>query len=170
MRKQTLLGFLSEYTRYLSYSGSLNIHSLYSEMNEKNHRLKEPLFLYSYYNRKSEVLKKYLTDKDKAEFSHLEELLTENRLSELPADYAKVFNSYQCKLGKTGNENRVKSLMIDRIIKLKQEKNISNYKIYTSLGINPGNFNDFIKNRKTNKLGLQKSREVLQFLESYNNE
>ena len=78
----------------------------------------------------------------------------------------KVLNSYKCKAGMKANDDHIKELMIERIVKLKEQKNISNYRIYTDLKINAGNFNDFIKNRNLNKLSLNKSRDVFNYLQS----
>ena len=61
-------------------------------------------------------------------------------------------------------DNHIKSLILDKIIKLQKEKHITNYRIYKDLKINPGNFNSFIKNRNLNKLSLNKSREVYNYL------
>lgn len=64
------------------------------------------------------------------------------------------------------NDEHIKALMIDKIIKLKETKHISNYRIYTELGINAGNFNDFVKNRNLTRLSLNKSREVYNYLQN----
>lgn len=163
MRKLTLLGFLSEYVKSLSENNTLNIHKLTSEVYNGNYRLKEPLFLYCYYSDKADILLKYLSDEDKREYFAVS-LGVKNNVK-LPSDYMKVFNSYKCRVGMKDNDNQIKLLMIDKIIKLKKSKNISNYRIYTELGINAGNFNDFVKNRNLNKLSLDKSREVYNYLQ-----
>ena len=64
------------------------------------------------------------------------------------------------------NDDNIKKLMLDKIIRLKSEKNISNYRIYTDLKLNPGNFNSFIKNRNIKKLSLSNTRETLNYLEA----
>lgn len=163
MRKLTMLGFLSEYVKSLSENNTLNIHKLTSEVYNGNYRLKEPLFLYCYYSDKADILLKYLSDEDKREYFAVSVGIKNN--VKLPLDYMKVFNSYKCRVGMKDNDNQIKLLMIDKIIKLKKSKNISNYRIYTELGINAGNFNDFVKNRNLNKLSLDKSREVYNYLQ-----
>lgn len=163
MRKLTLLGFLSEYVKSLSENNTLNIHKLTSEVYNGNYRLKEPLFLYCYYSDKADILLKYLSDEDKREYFAVSLGIKNN--VKLPSEYMKVFNSYKCRVGMKDNDNQIKLLMIDKIIKLKKSKNISNYRIYTELGINAGNFNDFVKNRNLNKLSLDKSREVYNYLQ-----
>ncbi len=164
MRRLTILGFLSEYVKSLSENTCLNIRKLYSEVLDGNFRLRAPFFLYCYYSGKSDVLLKYLGDTDKAEYITVSVFLENDNKNDLPVDYVKVFKSYQCRAGMKSNEDNIKSLMLDKIVKLQKQKNISNYRIYKDLGINGGNFNDFIKNRHLNRLSLSKSREVYEYL------
>ena len=77
-----------------------------------------------------------------------------------------VDNSYEVKTHMKDNDDNIKKLMLDKIIRLKSEKNISNYRIYTDLRLNPGNFNAFIKNRNIKKLSLSNTRETLNYLEA----
>lgn len=166
MRKLTLLGFLSEYVRSLSERNTLNIHKLIDEVYSGNDRLREPLFMYCFYSNKTDILMKYLTESDKVEYIKNTELLKKGHTNKLPENYMKGLNSYKCKAGMKANDDHIKELMIERIVKLKEQKNISNYRIYTDLKINAGNFNDFIKNRNLNKLSLNKSRDVFNYLQS----
>lgn len=166
MRKLTLQGFLSEYVRSLSACDTLNIHKLTDEVYSGNDRLREPLFMYCFYSNKTDILMKYLTESDKAEYVLNAELLEKGHTNKLSENYMKVLNSYKCKAGMKANDDHIKELMIERIIKLKEQKNISSYRIYTDLKINAGNFNDFIKNKNLNKLSLNKSRDVYNYLQN----
>lgn len=166
MRQLTLLGFLSEYVKSLSECNSLNIHKLINEVYGGNYRLRDPLFLYCHYSGKSEILLKYLNDTDNKEYTFIITLLKNNQTDDLPTDFVKVLNSYKRKVGMKDNDDNIKMLMLDKIIKLKYQKNVTNYRIYTDLNINAGNFNDFVKNRKLNRLSLDKSREVYNYLQS----
>ena len=165
MRKLTFIGFLTGYIQNLSSVPNLRIALLYKEY-KSNLRLKEPLFLYAFHNDKSHILKKYLSDEDLKEYKEISSLLNSNRIDELPTEYKKVYNSYEVKTHMKDNDDNIKKLMLDKIIRLKSEKNISNYRIYTDLKLNPGNFNTFIKNRNIKKLSLSNTRETLNFLES----
>lgn len=166
MRKLTLLGFLSGYVKTLSECKALNIHKLIQEVYDGNDRLREPLFMYCFYNGKSDVLLKYLNIADKAEYSEISDILCQKLIEELPVDYAKVVNSYKRRVGMKENDNRIKELMLDKIIELKTQKAVTNYRIYTDLKINAGNFNDFVKNRNLNRLSTEKSREVYNYLQA----
>ena len=165
MRQLTLLGFLSEYVKSLSECNSLIIHKLINEVYGGNYRLREPLFLYCFYSDKSDILLKYLNDTDKKEYVAAVTFLENNQSDNLPNDFVKVLNSYHRKAHMKDNDNNIKGLMLDKILKLKDQKKVTNYRIYKDLNINPGNFNDFIKNRKLNRLSLDKSREVYNYLQ-----
>ena len=166
MRKLTISGFLSEYVKSLSESHTLNIHKLTGEVYTGNYRLREPLFLYCYYSSKSDILLKYLNDDDTSEYNYVSKLLKKNQTGSLPSDFSKVINSYNRRIGMPDNDDHIKSLMLDKIIKLQKEKHVTNYRIYKDLKINPGNFNSFIKNRDLKKLSLNKSREVYNYLQN----
>lgn len=165
MRQLTLLGFLSEYVKSLSDCNSLNIHKLINEVYGGNYRLREPLFLYCFYSDKSDILLKYLNDTDKKEYAVVVTYLNNNQFDNLPNDFVKVFNSYRRKAHMKDNDNNIKGLMLDKILRLKDQKKVTNYRIYKDLNINAGNFNDFVKNRKLNRLSLDKSREVYNYLQ-----
>lgn len=165
MRKLTFIGFLTGYIQNLSSTPNLRIALLYEEC-KNNFRLREPLFLYAYHNDKSHILKKYLSDEDLKEYKEISYLLDSNRIDELPKEYKKVYNSYEVKTHMKDNDDNIKKLMLDKIIRLKSEKNVSNYRIYTDLKLNPGNFNAFIKNRNIKKLSLSNTRETLNYLEA----
>ena len=165
MRKLTFIGFLTGYIQNLSSVPNFRIALLYEEC-KNNLRLREPLFLYAYHTDKSRILKKYLTDEDLNEFKEVCSLLDGDHLSELPKEYKKVYNSYEVRTHMKDNDDNIKKLMLDKIIRLKSEKNISNYRIYTDLKLNPGNFNAFIKNRNIKKLSLSNTRETLNYLEA----
>lgn len=166
MRQLTLLGFLSEYVKSLSECNSLNIHKLINEVYGGNYRLREPLFLYCFYSDKSDILLKYLNDTDKEEYTFIVMLLKKNQTDDLPTDFVKVLNSYKRKAGMKDNDDNIKRLMLDKIIMLKEQKKVTNYRIYKDLNINAGNFNDFVKNRKLSRLSLDKSREVYNYLQN----
>lgn len=165
MRKLTFIGFLTGYIQNLSSVPNLRIALLYEE-SKSNLRLREPLLLYAYHTVKFHILKKYLSDEDLKEFKEVCSLLSSNRIDKLPTEYKKVYNSYNVRAHMKDNNDNIKKLMLDKIIRLKSEKNISNYRIYTDLKLNPGNFNAFIKNRNIKKLSLNNARETLNYLEA----
>lgn len=49
---------------------------------------------------------------------------------------------------------------------LKQQKNLSNYRIYTDLKMNPGNANDFLTNANLKKLSMDKIKSIHSYVAS----
>lgn len=75
-----------------------------------------------------------------------------------------VYTSY---LNLMVNKNLVlKKLYHQKILKIKLEKNISNYRIYTDLKLNQGNTNDFLKNKKFEKLSVMNVKKIADFVTS----
>ena len=54
-----------------------------------------------------------------------------------------------------------------RIVELQEEKGITNYRIYKSLNLNPGNVNAFLKNGDVSKMGLNTVRKILEFVNDH---
>ena len=146
MRQLTLLGFLSEYVKSLSECNSLNIHKLINEVYSGNYRLREPLFLYCFYSDKSAILLKYLNNTDKEEYIFIVTLFKNNQVDDLPSDFVRVLNSYRRKIGMKDNDDNIKRLMLDKIIMLKKQKKVTNYRIYKDLNINAGNLSCYSRN------------------------
>lgn len=165
MRRLTMLGFLSKYVRELAETDTLNIHKLYSMVQGGNYRLREPLFLYCYYNKKADVLAKYLNAADKEEFLATITAVERENLTELLPNYVKVFKAYEYQCQKHDNETRIKVLMAEKITRLQAEKGVTSYRVYKDLRINPGNYDSFMKGRNYNKLSLDRSREIINYLE-----
>lgn len=165
MRRLTMLGFLSKYVRELAETDTLNIHKLYSMVQGGNYRLREPLFLYCYYNKKLGVLMNYLNVADREEFSATVKAVESGNLTVLLPNYVKVFKAYEYQCQKHDNETRVKVLMAEKITRLQAEKGVTSYRVYKDLQINSGNYDSFIKGRNYNKLSLDRGREIINYLE-----
>ena len=170
MRRLSFESFLATYVKELSFSNTLNLNKLTKEVLFDNPRLKEPLFLYVLTSGKTTLFMQYISDTALSdEFNNLLNKdtlqLVIERNSELPIEYTKVYKSYVCIRDRSKAENHTKELMLNKFRRLKNEKRISDYKIYTDLKINPGNFNAFVKREQFDKLSLDKFREVLNFIE-----
>lgn len=59
-----------------------------------------------------------------------------------------------------------KNLFHKIIIQTKKEKAISNYRIYTDLNLNQGNTNDFLKNKRLDKLSLDNVKKIMDYVVS----
>ncbi len=175
MRELTFAGFLKSYVRKLSEAETNNISKLIEEAAESNPRLREPLFLYALATDKMAVLLRaakdptlYLEYKslaDKYEKTELIELL-QDPFSPLREEYKKVWGSYLSKKNKVKTDNHSKELMRSRILKLQKVKCVSNYRIYTDLGLNPGNVNAWLKHGAPDKVSLPVARKAVKYLEN----
>ena len=92
--------------------------------------------------------------------------------SELPEAYGKVWHRYLVynylvykKRGKRDEET--KELMRQQIVHLQAERGVSNYWLYTSLGLNPGNLNAWLKHGDGKKVSLKTARAVLDKVRAY---
>jgi len=176
MRKLTFEGFLRRYVRELSFENTNSIYKLAHEATNENPRLREPLFLYAVFNGKVDELKSAVAHSSElqqvyspifskyAERDNLRQAVVYNH-DDLPNEYKKVYRSFQTLQKQPESDSHTKSLMRSKIERMKAQKGISNYRIYTDLKLNPGNFNDFMKNSKLEKMSLDKLREILEYLE-----
>ena len=57
-------------------------------------------------------------------------------------------------------------LMRDRINRLKEQKNVSVYRIYTDLGLNHGCVHAYIKNENVKGIGLNTAKQILEYLKA----
>lgn len=171
MRELTFEGFLKKYVAELSDSHKTGIAALVKEVESGNARLLEPLVLYAVFSGKRDLFYKLINDtalkREVLRFESEAEALKALESGGLPYGYVKVWNSYKTVKNRQNVDDNLKTLMRERIRKLQKQKNITNYRIYTALGMNPGNINSWLKNGDCKKVGLDASRKVLNFVENY---
>lgn len=174
MRKLTFSGFLQKYVRELSEQNTMSLYKLANEATRKNPRLREPLLLYALFKDKADVLLSATKDKQlHTEYASLLELFDKARMlealmsqsSNLPSGYLKIWKSYLSEKNRIATDNQTKVLMRNQIVRLQNEKHVTNYRLYVDLGLNPGNLNAFLKHGDSSKLSLDTSRKVLNYLE-----
>ena len=171
MRELTFSGFLTEYVRSLSKAGTTSVFALAREAAGDNPRLREPLLLYALACGKKDLLlraaKRFgLESFYESAFASIgnnpvETVLAESRLSK---EYLKVWKSYLSKRNSHYTDDETKELMRSRIIRLQKERNVTNYRLYTDLKLNPGNLNAWLKHGDGNKISLDRARDVLRYL------
>ena len=175
MRKLTFSGFLTEYVRSLSKAGTTSVFVLAREAAGDNPRLREPLLLYALACGKKELLlraaKRFgLESSYEPSLSvlgkHNVEFILQKNL--LPEGYQKVWRSYLAKKNSHYTDDETKELMRSRIIRLQKERNVTNYRLYTDLKMNPGNLNAWLKHGDGNKISLDRARDVLRYLSENN--
>ena len=123
----TFLEYLTDYMQRLSYHETNDIALLAHEAQSNNHRLQEPLFLYALFSNQTKELLLHIQDvKMKQEY---EELLSKYNISSmelalkeqdcnLRERYTRVWKSYLVRANMSNRENRVKCLMIEKVIRL----------------------------------------------------
>jgi hypothetical protein len=158
MRDLTFAGFLKSYVRSLSKTETNSLYKLTKEAADENPRLREPLFLYAKFTEYKNLANRY----DKAGF----EAALQNAMSPLPEEYKKVWKSYLSKKNRLQNDNHTKELMRNKVVKLQKSKGVSNYRLYADLGLNPGNFNAWLKYGDPNKVSLDTARRAVKYFEN----
>ena len=83
------------------------------------------------------------------------------------SEYKTIYDNYLYRLNKHNNETKIKNLMYKKICEVKQQKCITNYRIYKELNLNAGNVNSFLKYGNTDKLSVETVRKVLTFINEY---
>ena len=174
MRALTFQGFLKNYLRQLSGVGTESANKLL-EMARINPRLKAPLVLYAKAslpkNRLGGLQNKnaWLAEQIDLYFSDAEnekELLQTLKENRVPDEYKKVHQSYLAKRDKIKQEQELKDLIRAKVKRLAEEKKISDYRVYKDLGINSGNYHAFVHQGDVSKLGLDRARQMLEYLEA----
>ena len=177
MRQLTFEGFLKKYVRELSYCNSNSFHKLLKESEFQNPRLKELLMLYAYLSLDKNKLNKMFSNYNwfQKESAHFENYLDidmlisdlKNEDSNIPVEYKKFYKTYVNMRNSSLSDMHTKELMLKKIIRLQVIKKVSTYRLYTDLKLNPGNLNDFVKNKKLDKISLRNSKRILNYLENY---
>ena len=174
MRELTFRGFLLQYVKQLSACGTADVAALTAEAANENPRLREPLTLYALFAGKQRSFLKAAADSDalSAHAALLRQcsaeevfvLLSENS-PRLPAEFHKVWRSYQAKKNRLTADNHTKTLMREKILTLQSQSGLSNYRIYTDLKLNPGNINAWLKYGAAEKISLSNARKVLHYVQ-----
>ncbi len=175
MRELTFTGFLSRYVRELSLSGTNAISRLAREAAEENYRLREPLLLYALFTDRIPLLRKSIRNDQlkrrtesilgRYDREQMLQALTEEDPG-LPPEYRKVWRSYLVRKNRKKAEAHTKELARQHILALQKEKGVSNYRIYKTLGLNPGNINDWLKNGACEKVSMETARRAYKYMES----
>lgn len=178
MRYLTLKGFLANYLSYVSEKGDRSVTKLSKELFGGNTKLKEPLMIYAMLTQKKESLQKLLTKNPllaKEFLQHFSNLYFEKNIEEalsekpssLPKQYTDLYERFLKARNKIKTEDKTKLLLRSYIEMYKKQYGITNYRIYTDLKLNGGNFNDFMKNGNMDKLSLEDVKWTVEYLKTY---
>lgn len=176
MRTLTFLGFLKNYLKMLAGENTSSLTRL-AELAETNYRLREPLVLFAIISCRTEYLKKVASGTEfmtecgdvlsKYDVGTITKAMAEKDEA-LPMEYHKVMTSYLRLVNKTDVDNRTKSVIRNKVIKLQSKSGLSNYRIYKDLGLNGGNINAWLRNGDCDKISLAKAYAVLDYTQNYN--
>lgn len=175
MRELTFRGFLTQYVKQLSVQNTNSLYKLAAEASGDNPRLREPLLLFAMYTQKQDVLLN--VTKDAALHEHYARLaaqfaaeqmtaMFEQASPDLPAEYHKVWRSYQSRKNRNQADNHTKELMRKKVKRLQEKNGVTNYRIYTDLKLNPGNLNAWLKHGDSDKVSLETARMTLHYVEA----
>ncbi len=172
MRELSFSGFLKQYLPTLSDLNTFSIHKL-MDASQTNPRLREPLFLYALETGKTDLLEQYASPNSCFTTwcqcyskSQMQNAL-EKEDPDLPENFHKVWRSYQSVKNRVLRDNHTKSLMRSKILQLQAEKHLTNYRIYSTLKMNPGNINAWLKHGDCGKISLESARNVLHYAQNY---
>lgn len=164
MRTLSLKTYSKQYLYRLH--GSLKLKEMAAEVNQSNHRLFAPLLAYA-----------YLTGTNRSYFDGLcQSFLQKMDADNIPATDEGVlefFNSSgneelvkYCLTFKGTNmrkdENDAKNACRKALLKLKQQKGLTEYRLCRLASANPGNFYAFLHQNDNSKLSLKKCNEAVQ--------
>ena len=172
MRELTFNGFLTKYVRALSACDTNSVARLAQEAATTNARLREPLFLYAVWSGKQDVLQNHARKQGLDEYYGALLNYTQSEVEcalksrTLPDEYQKVWNSYLHRRDRYQTDNETKELVRQKVLALQKEKNVTNYRIYTDLALNPGNLNAWLKNGNSEKVSLDTARAVMRYLKN----
>ena len=168
------MGWLGESMQEHSFTQSTGVRILAKEVAERNPRLREPLYLYALLTGQIELLQKSVLGTALAaayegppdDSSEIEKQLRAEP-SGLPEACRRVWHSYLVykKFGKRDEETN--ELMRQQIVHLQSERGVSNYRLYTSLGLNPGDLNAWLKHGDGKKVSLKTACAVLEQVRAY---
>lgn len=174
MRELTFNGFLKGYLQRLSGAETESVNKLL-EMARENPRLEAPLVLYAKAalpdSQATRLWKKAPKLGEEAE-RYFSPVQTERELLDLlaagkaPSQYGKVYRSYVSRKNRVKMEQELKELIRTKILKESVTKSVSDYRIYKSLDLNPGNYHAFVRHGDTTKLSLGNAKRILTYLES----
>ncbi len=176
MKQTTFKRFLSNYAKDMNRENSLSLFKN-EKYSQGNVRLLTVFSFYVFFNK--EVTKTLLSNKEKLPTLYNMYTKLNDKYHNLTYDNVdKVVNNFDefdelNKLYKSytnlyvNKYDMVKRAYHQKIRHIQEEKQISNYRIYTDLKINHGNTNDFLKNAKYDKLSQKNIQSIYHYVTSF---
>lgn len=165
MRQLTFNSYLLTYLAGISNVQTKSIHKLVKLM-EKHYLMKDSLILYCALTNNQKLFNRYTNN----QYSRLlESINKDNYLSDSFNDYEfkKIHSSYLSRVKAFEYDDETKRKARNTIMEIAKKKNITNYRIYKDLKLNPGNVNDFFKNDNPKKLSLNTVKSIYKYVMNY---
>jgi DNA-binding CsgD family transcriptional regulator len=176
MRKLSFTGFLKHYVTYLTDSDTRSVHMLARLAASNRPRATEPLFLYAVMAGRLPLLLQAARGTHlENDYSTLASLFPTPDLllkalrdddDRLALRYHKVYRSYLTQVSKTDTDRQASLLMRERTLEEMRKKGLSKYRVYTDLGLNPGNVNTYLKNANVTAVSRKTARAILDYVVS----
>lgn len=170
MKELTLEGFLDRYVRELSGFERINLAQMAIVADRSQPRIKEPVVIYAAMMRSPETVRRLFRGtsllSDYERYFCNRGMLSETDYELLPEGYRKVYRSYLSVKNKNQNEMRIKALYRTKILEVRSNCTLTDYRICRELKINSGNFHSFMKQEKMDSLSLVKVRQVYELVKS----
>ena len=175
MRELTFEGFLLRYVQELTGSRSKNLKVLLGLSLDGHSRALEPtVLLFALRGRGNAAIKLLentpYRDNTQLIFSEgstkeaLMQLLNEDTGNPSLSRYRKVYEAYKNAKGKIAVDRKAILLMREKIVSIMVKKGLSNYRVYSDLGLNPGNVNSYLKNKNATKVSRKTARRILDYV------
>lgn len=175
MKTKTFMSFLRDYAKDMNPEQSLSLFKNEKLVNTDT-RLLNVYSFYVFFNQDAtntllhkkdklqNLYKKHEEYKSKYDGVNLNNL--EQKVSSLDSfdELNQLYTSYK---NLVVNKNIVQKNLYHKIImQTKKEKSISNYRIYTDLNLNQGNTNDYLRNKRFEKLSLDNIKKIANYVAS----
>ena len=175
MKTKTFMSFLRDYAKGMNPEQSLSLFKN-EKLVKSDARLLNVYSFYVFFNQ--DTTKTLLDKKDKLQqlYKKYEEYSSkydgvnlnnlEQKVESLDSfdELNQLYTSYR---NLVVNKNIVQKNLYHKIImQTKKEKSISNYRIYTDLNLNQGNTNDYLRNKRLEKLSLVNIKKIAKYVAS----
>lgn len=173
--------YLKAYIKELAYNETMSLKALTEEAINKNARLREPLFCYAAAVGQlprllkitaglySKLYNEYagISTACGGDYSRLYEMLKDED-ARLPNEYLKVYRSYRWSLYEPEFDRQIKD-DCRRFVLMVQKScpELTNYRIYTRLKLNPGNINAYLKHGDLSKVSAKTADKIFEYADSF---
>lgn len=173
MRQLTFAGYVRRYVSQLSLSNATAVSQLTAESIHENPRLREPLAIHAVVNQYGKTVlasaagtpaypfyEQYVLAYTRGEM--LRKL--EDGSPVLPAEFHKVWRSYQAERRKAFHDKEMKTLFYTRVLELKKVRPVSTYRLCKDLHLNNANVCTWLRTGDPQMVTLDAARQIYRYL------